>query len=269
MLGKLARAASSFAGPATCTELAGQPSFVNITGRTERPVIQSSSTKVLLIYGQSNAISIVNDTSFVPTAGTENYNVFNGKNYAAKDPLLGLPQGDGITAGSSWTTRLGSKMIDAGMAARMVIVNIAVGGTLVANWDIGGVLDGRLAYTIRSMIQAGTKPDYILQMQGESDALAATPAANYTASVNSVVSTIRRNGSSAPIFISNTSLFTGATSDARTAVRLGQSNSWNAPMGVFAGPDTDTVTSRQPDGHLNLAALDPMANLWLATIQSH
>jgi len=273
MLASLARASRKSAGPLTCPDLPSQPSFTNLTGRVEVPVIRTApvSTKVLLIYGQSNAISIVNDTSFIPPAGVENYNVFNGKNYNAKDPLLGLPLGGGLSSGSSWAPRLGAKMIAAGMADRVVLVNVAVGGTLISDWDVGGAVDGRLAFAVRSMIQDGIAPDLILQMQGESDAVAGTSAVSYTASARSVASIVRKSGSRAPIFISTTAVFAGTTASTRAAVRLGQSNACSDGLGIFAGPDTDLIdaSKRLSDGHFALAALDPAADQWLNVLQSH
>lgn len=272
MLAALARAATTFIGPTVVPEVAGQPSVVDVTGRTETPAYKPGvSTKVILVYGQSNAISIVNDTSFTPSAGTENFDYFNGKNYSAKDPLLGTPLGGGLSSGSSWVTRLGSKMVDAGMASRVVVVDCAVGGTYIADWNAGGILDGRLQFVVRAMAQAGLKPDYIMQMQGESDALAGTTATAYTTSCRSVIAGLRRNGTSAPVFVSNTSMFSGVTGPNAAAVRLGQTNSWNDALGIFAGPDTDLIVSpnRGADGHLTLSGLGPCADLWLSTLQAY
>lgn len=266
-------------GPYTCPEYPGgnKNGFSNVTGRTAVATYQSSvSTLVLLILGQSNAISIATGTSFVPTVGTDNFNFYDGKTYQAKDPLLGAERAGGNvvnTDGSSWGTRLASKMVDADMADRVIVVNMAVGGTEIANWAPGGMLGDRARFVLRQMQQAGIRPNFILQMQGESDAQLATPAATYAATCRAVVAEMRRQGSSAPYFVSQTTLIAGATTDARNAVRQGQVDACADPLGIFLGPDTDLLTAagsyRQGDGtHLNVAGIEACAVQWLATLQT-
>jgi hypothetical protein len=274
MLGSLSHRAAFSSGPSHPPEVSGQPSISDTSGRVEIPIYKESvPVKVIFALGQSNIFNTASDTSFVPSAGTENFDYLNLKNYVAKDPLLGCPCLGGATAGySSWTTRLASKFVDAGVSQRVIIVNCAVGGTLVSDWDAGGVLDGRVAFAIRAMLQAGLKPDYTLWMQGESDSLAGTTAANYTTRLRSVINTMRHNGLFGPVFVSQTAAFTGATAPNITAVRTGQSNAWSNALGIFQGPDTDTLYGspyRSADGHLVLAGLDPMANLWKATLQAY
>jgi hypothetical protein len=259
------------AGPATCPEWTGKEGNSNLTGKTEAACYQPGvSTKVILVLGQSNAINIVADLSFVPTAGTENFNFYNGKNYQAKDPLFGCENAGGnvlLTPGSSFATRLGSKMVVAGMASRVVIVNMAIGATSLAEWIPGGLLGDRPRFVIRAMQQAGFRPDYVLQFQGESDVLAGTSAAMYAARQQTLVAEFRRNGCSAPYFVSQTSLINGGTAPNMAAVRQGQLDACSVPLGILQGPDTDTLSVaggyRIADNtHLNVAGIDAAATLW-------
>lgn len=263
-------------GPIAAPEIAGKPGYANTAGRVQVPTtVPEVRTKSLLVFGQSNAVSIANDTSYVPAAGALNFNFYDGKVYAAKDPLLGAETagGDVLGAlGSSWATRLASKMVSAGMADRVVVANCAIGATAISTWDVGGALDGRLAFVVRAMLQAGLVPDYILQMQGESDASAGTSTASYAAGVRSIVNTLRKNGTSAPYFVTQTSLIAGATTPNRNAVRQGQADACSDSLGIFLGPDSDVLagaTYRQADGtHLNVAGIDAHADQWLTVIEA-
>lgn len=275
-----------YAGPAAPSEYPGvggvKDGFKNTSGRTATAVLNAAvSTIVLIVVGQSNAISIVADTSFVPVAGTENFNFYDGKNYVAKDPLLGPQTAGGDSAGvagSSWSTRLASKMVQAGMAPRVVIVNLAIGAVSIAEMSQAGWFGDRVRYVLRNLSQAGlvegpTTKVFCLQMQGETDALNGTSAATYAATCRDVVAGFRKHGVIAPYFVSKTALFNGASAPNQAAVRQGQADALSDTLRIFAGPDTDLLTvaggNRQADQtHLNLTGINACADQWLATLQA-
>jgi len=237
-----------------------------MSGKTERPVVRSDvNTLVLLVFGQSNAINIAPSTTFVASSGTENFNFYNGKSYVAVDPLLGC-ESAGV---GCFATKLASSMVDNALAQRVVVANMAIGATKIADWAPGGFLAERPRFAIRQMLQAGIPPDFVLCMQGESDNVAGTSAASYSASQRAVVAELRKNGCSAPYFISLTTKYENITTGYAT-VRQGQGDACSDELGIFQGPDTDTLgDSYRFDGtHFTDAGNTAHSALWLPVLQN-
>lgn len=263
------------AGPAICPEyLSAGPQWVgnqSVVGKTEVSSLLTAGARsmVLLIMGQSNAVNIVADTSFTPSVGVQNFNFYNGKNYIAKDPLIGCQNAGGNVAGNiggNFATRLGSKLIDSNITDRVVIANCAIGSTPIAAWAAGGELEYRSRFVIRAMLQAGLTPDYILMMQGESDTINGTTATNMTNGVRNLVHLCRMNGAHCPFILSLTSYVGGLTN---AAVRQGQINATSMELGIHVGPDTDSLGAgyRQSDNlHFNVNGINAVADLWMNAI---
>ena len=132
-------------------------------GRTPRTCPSPDDAVVLVIGGQSNASNVV------PVLHKVQNDVavwFDGKCYAADDPILGATA-DG---GSLWSL-LGDQLADQLNRPVLMIVG-AVGGTQFADW-----LDSRSGYyqalsdRIATAHTAGYTPDMILWHQGETDAI--------------------------------------------------------------------------------------------------
>lgn len=267
-----------WSGPPVCPEYFGfettKPGNSIVVGHTQTTLLTSVSPLIFLVFGQSNAVSICADTSFVPSVGTENFNFYDGKNYIAKDPLLGAERAGGnvtLTDGSSWATRLASKFVDFGGYPRVIMVNCAIGGTGIEQWQSGGggVVAERLRWVITALRQAGLRPHAVLQMLGESNAVAGHSAAAYAATNRAVIADIRRFGCTAPVFVSQTSMIAGATTPNKDAIRQGQQDTWSDSLGIFQGPDTDTIGGRSDGTHLLTSAqIAACSDLWFNSIIS-
>lgn len=248
-----------------------KPGYSSADGRREVAVLQpGKKTKVFFVLGQSNAISIVDDTSFVPAPGTENYNFYDGRNYEARDPLLG-PQTAGRSIngipGSSWATRLGSKFIERGLSERSVLINASVGASSMADWS-KGLLREKTQSALQSVQNAGLEIDYILQHQGESD-VGTTPSV-YAAQCREVAEIFRHGGCAAPYFVSLASWYKGSVHD---EVREGQILACSSKLGLYQGPDIDALIGpefRQIDDlHLSSKGLDATAEAWLNILREY
>jgi len=73
------------------TESLGRTGYQdNITGRQEiNPAPIAKNSGVLIIGGQSNAANIVGELYVASSEGALNLNIYDGKVYRARDPLLG------------------------------------------------------------------------------------------------------------------------------------------------------------------------------------
>src|SRR5439155_26485105 len=86
----------------------------------------------LLAFGQSNAANS-GDGLYSAAKAACVFNVFDMKFYAAIDPLPGASN-DGAAV---WT-RLADKLLEAGVYSSIVLVPIAVGGSVLKDWAPGG-----------------------------------------------------------------------------------------------------------------------------------
>lgn len=251
----------------------GKVGFSNITGKTLVPtLVQGVSTLVLFGISQSNGINGAPlDPGFTPATGVHNFNFYDGKMYAAVDPLLGAETTDQVTInapGSHYMTKLGTLLKQAGAADRIILATISIGGAATTVWL--GELKYRIRYALRSLQQAGFHPDFVLQDFGESDNIENISAAVLTPRIRSIVSEFRVSGCEAPYFVAKVAKYQGATNDAQT--RLGQENSWSAPLGIFAGPDLDTIGNayRAADQtHFIASGNTVKANMWFDTLQAY
>lgn len=216
-------------------------------------------TLVLLTLGQSNAAN-AGDGRFGPVPGVYNFNLFDGRCFEARDPLLG-PGGDG---GSAWVP-LARQIIESGLAATVIIAPIGLGGSRVEDWAPGGKLWSRLGRAVGELSHAGLRVHAVLWHQGESDR--GTDAAVYGASLLDMVRGIRAAGLAAPIYVAR-------------ATRCGEFESLeinrtqaalvhdHPELGLRPGPDTDRL--REPvwrDGcHFTRAGLVRHAGLWFEVL---
>jgi len=124
---------------------------------------QGPSTAVFFTFGQSNAGNVA-PTRNIGLPGVSNFNFFDGKCYAAVDPLLGAT-GDG---GSIWTL-LGSRLIAEGIFDNVVLVAAALGGSSINRWSNPRDLGERIAWAAREMATQKIVATHVLFIQGEAD----------------------------------------------------------------------------------------------------
>ena len=237
-------------------DIDGNLSVNNTADRKEvdcKKAIWHKNAAILLTLGQSN-ISNTIDGRFEPGPNVINFSLYDGKCYLAHDPLLGATNSGGNVA-----TRLASKLVNSGAYQVVIVAPIAVGGTFVENWSVGGFLNRRIVVSIKRLHDAGLEPTHVLWHQGEANAK--TPAHEYRAAFFSVFSTIRRNGVFAPIYVAQTSICGSAPAE---SIRQIQRSLVDPSKNILAGPDTDQLGPEyRHDGcHFNAAGGERHAELW-------
>jgi hypothetical protein len=190
--------------------------------------------------------------------------------YKTKEPILscnGSLFGYGFPYGN-WTARLGDLLISAGTFDRVIICNVAAGGTTSLQWAKGGDCNNRLVVAAKRLLAAGLQPTRVLRHQGETDASSgAFTAAEVTANIWSEVDTLRDNGITARVMVSHVAYYRASsvgTAD-YLAVRQGQSDAVDATRDIILGPDTDTLGSafRQSDDlHWSASGAAAVADLF-------
>src|SRR5262245_49420674 len=179
-----------------------------------------------------------------------NFSLYDGKCYFAHDPLLGATNFGGNVA-----TRLASKLVNSGAYQAVIVAPIAVDGTSVKDWAVGGFLNRR----IKRLHDAGLEPTQVLWHQGEADER--TPPDKYRAAFFSIFSTIRRNGVFAPIYVAQTSICGGGPHE---SIRQIQRGLVDPSKHILAGPDTDQLGQEfsYDTCHFNAAEGERHAELW-------
>jgi hypothetical protein len=113
------------------------------TGREEVSCagIPRAGLAVILIAGQSNATNSARSDAdgryFSKARSVYNLSIGDGKCYVAKNPLLGSDaalDASGKPIGQSFALPLASALIDGGLNERVLLVPIAVSGTLIEQW---------------------------------------------------------------------------------------------------------------------------------------
>jgi hypothetical protein len=216
---------------------------------------------VALVFGQSNA---GNWGESRRTAGPRVFSFFRGRIARARDPLPGA-NGEG---GSVWT-RLGDRLISAGLYDRVVFVPASIGATEIALWAPGGLLHEDLLRNVREARQAGYTFTHLLWHQGESDAALGTSQEDYERRFLAMLKAIRELGVHAPAFVA----LATRCGDYRPngTIRAAQRGVARPSLGIFPGPDTDRLDGElRYDGcHFSDAGLEAHAELWLRVIREH
>lgn len=199
-----------------------------------------------------------------------NFSIDNGGLYQVSEPLLGCTSDD-PTVQSNYLPRLADKLLDADVCDRVVIVPAAVGGSTVLDWSPSGFLHHIIPATLGKVKMAGLNEvsDYtfVLSHIGESDKIAGTSQENYISRANGCYNAILNfEGFNGKIFLTNTSLVDGATSD---FVRNGQTAVINANPNIFFLGDTDVFqgsTYRDDGLHFNQNGSNSITNVFSSNL---
>jgi lysophospholipase L1-like esterase len=167
------------------------------------------------------------------------------------------------TRGSVWV-RLANALINQAKAERVTIINYSVGGSLASEWNTNPIRDAR-RQQISDALAAGLMPTHIVWFQGESEGPNGVSASTYQAEMTTLINDIRSQGVSAPFYNSTTTRNAGISyptiQGAQAAIR-------SAAAGIFAGPDTDSLsdTYRFDGVHYTAAGLDLLASMWMTSL---
>lgn len=240
----------------------------NVAGRTQvSPVLIAERTVVLLCYGQSNSIGAAVGSFYTPTnaAKVQNLNPFDGGIYLASEPLLG-----GGVSGGAWSTQLADALITDGKADRVIIQTIGIGGTLSAQWAVGGNLNHRIGVAVaryKSLGLTAATRTLILRHQGESDTAASTSGATYAASLASELATWTALLPGIPHFVGQVSYYAGTTSSAIIAAQAAVVDNVNFfSLGAF---DVIGSANRISNIDYNGAGMTQATGIAKATVEAY
>ncbi|OUO53353.1 hypothetical protein B5F77_06025 [Parabacteroides sp. An277] len=224
------------------------------------PLEKADDSLVLFTFGQSNSAN--HGQGRYQPRHTQ-YNYFEGKLYPASDPLIGAT-GEG---GSVWT-RVGDKLVEAGMAKQVTLVPIGVGGVRIGAWAKGDELYGKLVRTVEQMKQDGIKPDYILWHQGETDNILNTSTEEYVRLFETIREVFRSRGIDAPIVIAQVSYHPNCLDEDNgksETIRQAQKQLADKYEDIYLGPDTDRLDKvwQRADGiHFSEPGQELHAEMW-------
>lgn len=218
------------------------PDLTSIAGKTQvSPRLNGALKNIILVtIGQSNSVNI-GPSAYTPSnSSIDQINLLNGGVYTAADPLVGCYY-DVFYGPGNYALRLADKMRTAGWADRAIILPIAVPGTYVADWARGGAVNHRIRAASKRLLNLGYTPSAWIWQQGEIDNQFATSQAAYSASLASVIATIRDDWStSVPIFITKSSYYNDTTA---ANVTNAQVAAVDHPNGIWLGADADSLTT--------------------------
>lgn len=252
------------------TVITGTEPVLDLTGRVEVPTGDvGPRTAVIVVIGQSLSVNQA-PTPYVPVnSNIDQLNIYDGKLYRAKDPLLGINVSGGTVTAQrgTWMMRMADKLIADGHFDRVVLVPMAIGNTRIGQWadeTQPPYLFNRINTVGLRMRDAGLPCTAIMSGQGESDTAAGTSQAAYAAGLSRVIGEFQRAIPGCPILVAQESYYYGATS---SAVLAAQSSVVNGTT-VFTGENVDSIPSsgRYDDTHLNDAGAAQRATLAVAAL---
>lgn len=232
------------------------PSFTLASRTAYQASDVGNDAVVLVTLGQSN-----NNNSIPGTyAATHAADIYcssihhRGQIFDGGKPLLA-----GDLTNEHHKRALADQLIADGVAARVVIVMAAMGGSLSSQWAVGGDLNHRIELAARCIAAAGLDhlPVVTDWIQGEADTDASVSEAAYQANLASVIRTARIHGLIDPgrgrkFIVHRCTRLTGA-SGVRTGIRAAQVAVCDG-VSVIQGADIDAVTAGRYDGtHFDIA----------------
>lgn len=241
-------------------------SFRDTSHRTQAPCRADERTAVIVTLGQSNAANyaLMRNT---PTHDVLNFDLYDGRCYKARDPLLGTSG-----TGGNFATPLADMLIERGLYARVIIAPIAMGGSTVEEWADEGMFNRRILALIRRLFDAGLTPTQILWHQGEGNPGAGdSHGRQYRKNLLEVIATFRTYGISAPFFVALATRCGAYPRPNGDNIHEGQASAVNPLDNVFLGPDTDTLGDEYRDKercHFNAAGLLRHAAMWADVLRA-
>ena len=229
--------------------------------------IPRTALAVILIAGQSNASNSVPADANGKHYSTQNpvfsLNIGDGKCYVAKNPLLGTDSrldANNQPSGQSFALPLASALIDAGLYERVLLVPIAVSGTLIEQWipspprTPGASLFNRFVSATNYLKGVGLTPTFVLWHQGEGNSgplqahakrgtlttdLERATTLSWMRNFLHIVAALRGMGVDAPVFVAKATICGGAEPGA--IIRKAQGGVADPAARIFPGPDTDAI----------------------------
>lgn len=233
-------------------------------------VTPAAGAGVYVTVGQS-LVCNYNGTAYTAGSTVSNFNTFDGRFYACVDPLLGCGGNGTVDVASgvgNQAGRIADALIAAGEHTSVIVAPVGVGGTEMARWADVNDLFPRFRVCLLRLREHGREPTAILFELGQEDAGLGTSQAAWEASFSTFRSAVRALGCNAPIIVAKC---TWRPSTSNTTIRAAQTAVVNSGLGVYAGPDIDTLTGANRisgSPHLSATGAAAAALLWRDAIQA-
>lgn len=245
--------------------------YTSVAGITQASSIISAplTTKTIITGGQSNFATACGTSPYSTVSSSANQlSIYDGGIYNGSSPVLGCSYNKAL---ASVNMMIADSMISRSKATRAIVVPIAVGGTIYAQWvpSASNTLFSRISTAILRCRARGLEPDVFFWGEGENDNSLGTSAASITASIQAIVDGIRALSCTAPFYVGLYTMFGGNIS---STIRTGISNSVETPRNIKLGYDADTNCTvaggfRLGDGtHLSDTGLTLAATGWTTLV---
>src|SRR5262249_22577875 len=149
-----------------------------------------------------------------------------------------------------------------GLFDSVVLAPISVGGSRIEEWTTGGARHRRLQVAIKRAMDSGFQFTHLLWHQGETNARHDPDGPLYAACFMNIHAALRRYGVPAPIYVAQATV---CDSPPNEVIRAAQRAVVDPRLGIFAGPDTDTIgfSDRYDNCHMAESGLIKHAKLWI------
>ena len=217
----------------------------------------TGKTAVIVVAGQSLNVNGV-DSRYTPKqAGNRQMNIYDGKCYTTREPMLGTNG-----TGGTWMARFADNLIEAGKFDRVILVPMAVGNTNVSQWaDTKNppFLGRNIGIVGKRLKNARLTCTAVFYGQGESDTRDDTTKDAYLASLQEVVSLFNQAMPGCPVLVARESYIYGKFGP---QIQQAQAAAVNGTT-IFAGEDSDSISpaGRYDNTHLNSIGAEQRAQM--------
>jgi hypothetical protein len=237
-----------------------------------------STTAIIITTWQSNIQSAALGTYTTTNATANNFNIYDGGLYSCVNPIVGAPYPEYLGSNSA-NCQIADALINAGTYTQVIMVPMAIGGSICSDWAPGGALYQRIVVTMNRLKARGytaatgfTGHMWILPHGGETDGVVGTARATLATCIRAFAQAFVDNGAptSARFFVPTESMVTNATNSTVTNAQADAVASGCATCRAGANVDSLTGgTNRQADGtHLMQTGAASLAALDVAVIQA-
>jgi hypothetical protein len=158
-------------------------------------------------------------------------------------------------------------LIEHGQFDTVVLAPISVGGSRIEEWTTGGARHRRLQIAIKRAMDNGLSFTHVLWHQGESNAGVDADTNHYITCFMNIHGALRSYGVDASIYVAQATI---CNSPPNETIRGAQRALVDKTLGIFAGPDTDTIglSSRYDGCHMAESGLIRHAELWIEKLSA-
>jgi hypothetical protein len=212
---------------------------------------------VAFVFGQSNSANFIGERYKATTDNVISY--FDGVYYLGSDPLLGATG----NAGSMWIITA-NKLIEQGIADKVVLLAAGVGGSSIKLWRSDGRLNKMLEDRLKNAIENNLLVTHFLFHQGEADNK--TSGSEYLSGLREVIALTKVYYPDSKFFVSQASVCRNLSS----APILKSQRDATKIQNVYSGPNTDLISlnDRYDGCHFSSRGVEAVSDEWVKLIRS-